>query len=310
MSQENQAGLEENSQDSSLEVNQEMHIESFNREVEEEAKKLGLIEAETKEETSSEERQFTELEIEQMEKGWDPNGKYDAETYKKVGELIEAKRKASKHADVASKEVQELKSLVKQLVEDQRAAKKAMQEEKLHALHQAKLEKINEGDINGVLAVEQELEAVKLKVKEIEAPKQDAAPAEEDPIVADWKEKNKSWLLEDSQDPAEQAVREAMRAVVGARANHYMQQNPDIDPNIALQDIDKRLRTAFPQKFEAPKAVSKVSISDSTPSKKGSTSMSKLDYDQRRQFESIKNVDPSYTIQEYMELLEKSGRLS
>ena len=108
------------------------------------------VEAVTEEATTevTEEKTYTELEVEQMEKGWDPNKEdgVSAKEFKRVGEIIEAKRKASKEAQVKSKEVEELTQTVKQLVEHNKSIAKAAYEKAQKDLALQKMEKIQEGE--------------------------------------------------------------------------------------------------------------------------------------------------------------------
>lgn len=288
-------------------------IELLNHEVNDLAIKEGLIEDPNKKEVIVE---LNEVEKEQSEKGWKPkadfiaNGGHEddwipAKQFKRVGEIISAKQQASKQAQVANAELKELSQAVKILAEDNRKAKIRMQEERLEELRQLKLQKIQEGDAPAVYKAE--ADAAKL-IKETEQLNPQPQPAIEDVRVKEWEAKNK-WLREDSNDPDEQIKLDAMRALVGRRAQYYMDNDPNVDPMVALADIDSqliKLQKQFSPK-EAP--VSKVSVSDTGGIKGKPNLLGKLNFEQRKIFASMSKIPNSYTIEEYVELLQKAGEL-
>lgn len=306
----------------------EFRSEELQRQVEAELKALNPeakaeeVTEQPEEVVSSEEvpsSQYTEVEVEQMEKGWKPKDQFiadggkeedwvPAKAYKKVGEIIEAKRNASKRAE---KEIEDLTKTVKQLIDDQRLTKQKAYEQAQRDLAIKKLEKIREGDVDAVMKIEQE-QTTLAKEAEFSKPEvqQQTQQIQETPLIAEWKEKNKSWLFENSPDPDEQAVREAMRAVVAQRAQYYMNEGRNVDDATGLQDIDNRLKKAFPSRFgaEKPKAAKFAASTTSAPTK-GDYSLSRLSYDQRSQFNAIHSVDPTYTVEEYVKQLELVGRL-
>ena len=257
------------------------------------------------EETKSEERTFTELELEQMEKGWDPDHPdgVSAKEFKRVGEIIEAKRKASKFAHEKSREVEDLTKTVKQLIEDQRLTKKMAYEQAIKDLSLQKLEKIREGDVDAVLEIEQRQQALQQQQPTVQESKQTVEVSQE---VKAFQEKHKEWLMANTDDPVE----EAMRGLVKSRVEHYMKNDPNVSEEIAIKDIEARLAKAFPDRFEAQKhKVSKVSTSTTSNQGQKNYSAGSLSFEQRSEFNAINRVDPTYTIEEYIKQLELIGRI-
>lgn len=269
----------------------------------------------TVEETKSEETiettegQYSELELEQMEKGWDPKKEdgVSAKEFKRVGEIIEAKRKASREAQLKSKEVEELTKTVKQLVEHNKSVQKASYEQALRDLEAKKIEKIQEGDVSAVKAIEVQQENIKAQENAQQAQVQPAPQFTPDSeVVQAFKEECKLFLQ--GTTPSDLA----MQAYVRMRAEDYMKNNPTVDESVAIESIKIGLREAFPHKFENVNKKKPALTATSTTSSKSATtvSVSRLSHEQRSMFEQIKHADPSYDLKTYIEQLELTGRLS
>lgn len=261
---------------------------------------------------SSTERVYTELEKEQMEKGWDPNhpGGVDAKEFKRVGEIIEAKRKASKEAYTKSKEVEELTKSVKYLVEHNKAVEKAAYDKALRDLYNQKLEKIQEGDVAAVQEIERQQASLKPPVEpEVESPVQTQSTTEDEllknPDVIAFREEFKSFLSGTSE------VDLAVQGYVQAKANKFQSENPNIDPKDAISEIRKGLQTNFPSLFKNPNkdkpAMTESSTTTGTAS--GTSSVSRLSFEQRAVLAQIQAADPSYKSSEFIKQLELTGKL-
>lgn len=241
--------------------------------------------------------QFSSLELEQMEKGWDPNhegpNKVSAEEFKRVGEIIDAKRKASREAQLKSKEVEELTTTVRQLVEHNKLLAKTAQEQKLRELEVKKIESIQQGDVASVVAVEKEYEAIKAMNIVQDAPK--VIPPS--PEVQAFLDENASWVKGTSTEDIK------MQNFLKAQVQFYMNTDPDIDEKVAITEIKGLLAAKFPDKFivEKPKQ-SKVGVSTvSTSTSKGNAAVS-LTLDERQLFESIRSVDNKFTIDQFNDM--------
>jgi hypothetical protein len=252
------------------------------------------------------ERQFTEIELEQMELGWDPYrtgpDAVSAKEYKRVGEIIQAKQKASKEAQLKAKEVEELTKTVKQLVENQRQAEKVIRERTLREIEARKLQAVEEGDIEAFRRAEQD---ALLQQSLAAAP----VPAELPPASAEviaFQEENKDWL--NSNKPSDVA----MQAYVKARVAEYQATNPNIDEKVAIASIKEGLAQEFPNRFinpNKPKAPATMSSTVSSSGKQSSYSVSMLSHDQKREFDLIRDADSSYTLKEHIEVLRLIGKL-
>lgn len=259
---------------------------------------------ESESKSSEPERKYTEVELEQMEHGWDPN-KADgvsAKEYKRVGEIIEAKRKATKEANQANKEVNELTKTVKLLVEQNRAVEKATREQTLLEVTKRKQEAEEQGDIQAYKMAEAEAASIRALPPIEETPKVEPL----DPAVIEFQEENKEWLT--GTKPGDMA----MQAYVKAKVEFYMNNNPDIDPKVAVKEIKEGLSEEFPNKFTNPNKANLSLTMKSTSSSSGgsgSYSQSRLNMDQRVEFDLIKKADSTYTLKEYIDQLVLIGKI-
>lgn len=251
-------------------------------------------------------RKFTELELEQMERGWDPDHPdgVSAKEFKRVGEIIDAKRAASKKAAAANKEVEELTKTVKNMVERQRKAEQLIYEKAMKDLALQKMQKIQEGDVDGVLVIEQEqqrLETTKPSTESVV----DSTPQEEDhPAILEFRKRNSSWLQSTSPEDIE------MQEYVKYRAGVYMKNDPDIDPDVAITSIEEGLAKEFPDKFSNPKKTKPpVTLKSTAVGGSSSYSSANLSFEEREEFNLIKKADPSYTLKEYVDQLKLVGRI-
>ncbi len=245
---------------------------------------------------------FTELEQEQMDKGWDPKHPdgVSAKEFKRVGEIIEAKRKASKEAQVKGREVDELTKTVKQLVEHNKAMAKAAYEQKQKELSFKKMEKIQEGDVDAVFQIEAEQAALKPVIADEPVVQQQQAPEPSAEIKA-FQDKYKDYLTGTS------AEARRVQSLVKGQVEFYMANNPDISDSVAIAEIEDMLGKVYPDKFGAePKSkVSKVGSSSVSSKKDSSVSMSTED---RILFESIKAVDSKFTIDDFSSMYLKNRK--
>lgn len=291
----------------------------FQAQVEEEAKKLGLLETEenvpsgtNSENTNSSEqkqpeREYSEVEKEQMALGWDPNkpNGVSAEEFKRVGQIIEAKRAASKRADAASREVQELRKTVKQLVEHTRKLDQASYKKALEELKEEKREKILLGDADGVEELDLKEQILRESQKTAETQLQE--PTVEEELSEDTKayvERNKSWLYGTSPEDIK------MQVATQKFIEYLKITEPNITEPEAIKAIEENVKRNFSHRFENPNQDKPAAVMSSTSSSSSSKASPSLSVAERVQYEAIKKVDPSFTVDEYIKQLELIGSRS
>ena len=269
-----------------------------------------VVAEDTNEETTSRkvevptDREYTDLEKEQMEFGWDPhkeNGVSAAE-YKRVGEIIEAKRRASKEAkelrQALAEQDKKLTKVVKfyeNLEADAYKKAKADLEAELDA-------KVLEGDVQGVRAVRLKQETLEARA----AQERNTQAQQEAPEFVQFKEEFKDVLNGTS------ATDIAIQGYISKRAAEFQKTNPNIDPKIALDDIRKGIKEAFPQRYATtnPNQAKPSKVATSTVSTNTKQySLAALDVDQKLVFEQIKKADPSQTVEKFIKRLQAVGRM-
>lgn len=295
-------------------------IDQFNDDVEREAKELGLLpaddesspsgtdstETEQKDENKPE-REYTEVELEQMELGWDPNKSgpnvVSAEEFKRVGQIIEAKRAASKRAEVANKEVQQLTKTVQQLVEHNKKVEKAAYEKAKRELEVQKEQLILEADVEGVRRLELEQEVIQKNIEhvdKIQAPVEQTMTQE----AVDYVERNKFWLHGTSPEDKK------MQIMTNKVIDYLKEAEPNITEVAAIAFIEQEIKSKFPNRFENENKTKAAAVMKSKSSSTGDSSGLSLSRDERDSFLAIQKVDPSYTLKEYVKQLELIGRRS
>lgn len=263
-------------------------------------------------EDQNEERQFSPIELEQMEKGWDPNhpNGVSAEEFKRVGEIIEAKRKASKEAKSLAREVMELQKGMKQLIDHNKAVEKATYDRAMRELYERKLKLVEEGDVNGVMEVERQQASLTPPI-EIETPKDHSQYTQEEinnnPSVIAFRDEFKDRL--NGKDPADKAF----QAFLQVRASEIQSSGKDIDIDEAINLLRDEIKAAFPHITENPNKDKPPLTLRSTvsPTKAAAKpSISKLSFEQRATLAQIQAVDPTYSTDEFIRQLELTGKLT
>ena len=286
-------------------------IEKFNDEVMDEAKALGLLPSEDVEVASKEERVFTEVEKEQMELGWDPDktgsGAVSAEEFKRVGQIIEAKRAASKRAESANKEVEKLTKTVQQLVEHNKKVEKAAYEKAKRDLESRKEQLILEADVDGVRRIELEQQVIDKNIEHIERIEQPQVQQEQQQLSQEAKEyidRNNFWLNGTSPEDKK------MQIMTNKVIDYLKEAEPNISEKDAIAFIENELKSKFSHRFENDNKEKAPMVMKSTSSKgaSASSSLSTLSRDERDSFLAIQKVDPSYTLKEYVAQLDLIGR--
>lgn len=298
--------LEENNK-----LQEQLEIEKFRNQIKDELK-LDEVES-TEQVEDNNEPQYTPEEMQAMEAGWDPNyqgeNRVDAREFLRVGQIIEAKRAASKRAELASKEVQELTKTVKQLVEHNKQLEKASYEKALKELQAQKRTAIENGDVQTFDNLEQQEKLVQQQVSE--AVKSEVSesnsntPPELKPEAKEFIERNKDWFNNSNEENQKMAF----------AASQYEQFKLQTSPNKSyaeiLKETEEFVKREFPHRFEnqnkSKPAVVLKSTAPSTAVKTAHDSL--LSREQRDIFYSIKKADPSYSMDDYIKQLDVMGKL-
>lgn len=246
-------------------------------------------------------RVYTDIEVEQMDRGWDPNKEdgVSAKEFKRVGEIIEAKRKASKEAYTKSKEVEELTMTVKQLVEHNKAMAQLAHKQALQQLDLKKMEKIQEGDVDGVFKIDNERAALQEAARQtLQVPQQEQQPTQDSEAVSAFKTKYKDALMGTTKEDKK------VQALVKAQVQYYMENDPNIDEKLAISEIEEMLSKNYPERFmdKVAKTTSKVAVSTVTTKGASTDVSSKMSLEDKVLFEQIKAADPTFKLDDFAKL--------
>ncbi len=262
-------------------------------------------EAETTSEDSKDDLSgYTDLEREQMEHGWDPKkvGGVDAAEFKRVGEIIEAKRKASAEARELTKKLDDQDKKLSKVVKHFEDVEKAAYAKARAELQAEKDQKILEGDLAAVKNVE-----LRQATMDATAPaKQESLTTQEmndAPDIRAFKEEYKDVLVGTSDRDI------AIQGYIQKRAQDFMTNNPNIDPKEAVDSIRAGIKKAFPDTNHNKSKPAVAAASTTTGGVSGNYSLSRLDSTQRMVYEEIRRADKSYSVEDYIKQLQLTGRM-
>lgn len=269
------------------------------------------VKAESQEEVEeTQEREFTSVEKEQMKMGWDPD-KVDgvsAVEYKRVGEIIEAKRSASQEAKVKSKRIEELETRFAALARHSQEVELAAYNKAVQELHQQKLDRISEGDVTATMEIERKQSALRPPVMEpVKVGKTDEEIMN-DPNVISLRDEFKKELEGKTEDDL------AIAAYIIQKGSSYKTLNTDDDVKNAVEEIRvgaKKLAAKLNKNPNQDKPGMTMTSTASTGGKESSSySVSRLSYEQRAVFDELKRAEPTYPLKKFIDQLELTGRLN
>lgn len=212
--------------------------------------------------------EYSDFEKDCIEKGWNPNGKFSAETWSERYELIKTNDKTHKRLKALEASLQDMNEYFK---------KQAAETEKRHKEEIKKLreEAIYNGDVEAFRKYDSEYEqTIKAQTKV-------------DPAIENFNEKHKHWLKSDAPKHLE------MRAYIQRRADAIEAEFPQASMSEKVKLLETSLNKYYADeldaKAEANKSPTAVLPKNSAPiSKKTGFSIDKLSYDKRRNYEALK----------------------
>lgn len=152
-------------------------------------------------------------------------------------------------------ELNEMKSTLTEFSKFHQETEKRAYERALKDLKEAKKEAIADGDGERVLAIEDEIEAL----KEVKPTEKKVAPQEQpqvDQVFIDWVEQNQ-WYSKD----------EDLTVFANGFAEHLRKQNPKLIGKKFLDEVEKKVKDAFPHRFENPNRERPSPVDASTPTR-------------------------------------------
>jgi len=279
----------------------------FQKQVQEEAEKLGLVKKEevkddsASSKTETTEPQYSEIEQEAIEMGWDPAHKgenfVDAKEFVRVGQIMEAKRKATKRAVAAEEKIDGLQKAVNQLLEHNKKVEQIAYQKAIKEIQDRKDAAIMEGDVSGVRAAEIEAEALK-NSQPVVQPQQQQYTQEQ----LDFANRNKDWFNPNNQDLVDTVS--VTYDFLKAQDIKQGVNRPEVELLKEVEDTVKAI-PRFAKKFvktgvEKAKEA-KVSLVE-TPSQSVTKQSVTLSMDDRIQLKQIQLADPSFSEKDFVKL--------
>ena len=212
----------------------------MNQEVEQMAEELSE-ELETNVETvgSPEEGEYSEIELEAMEKGWNPEGvegkrSLSAEEFLDRQPLYDKMHKLEKRLKEQAKAVEAIQ-------QHEKMVRERMHKDHLKELEKAKKEAYDEMDFEKADKISNEIVDAKVEYEKesskVVTPTQ--TPEEIQSTLQEWAEKN-TWYNTDK----------VMQRFALGEGNDYRALNPDATFEDVLSHIEKEVKKEFPEKFQ------------------------------------------------------------
>lgn len=227
------------------------------------------------EETSSSSEQAPQLsEDEQlaMERGWRPKEEFEgdvkkwvsAEEFLRRGELFEK-------IDSMGRDLRETKKALKMLQAHNEKLREHEVNATIQALKNRKKQAYEEGNHDELVEIDDEILSIREEFKTEKLAKQQEQ-TQPDPRFVQWVGRN-AWYTQDQE----------LRNFGDEVGVIYARNNPDKSPDEVLMYVEKRVRTAFPDKFTNPNRMKPSSVSTgSVPRSPKSSEEYQLSDDERR----------------------------
>lgn len=190
----------------------------------------------------AQEVQETEVEVQAREFGWKPKEEFDAEEKNKGKKWRDAEtfmelKPLYDKIDTSHQRVRTLERGLKALAEHNAKIEKASYEKALKELQAQKKAAVEENDVVRVEELRDQIEEIRTAQQQVKAP--EVVPPEPPQELVEWKGKN-PWYQTD----------ETMTLYADALGNRLASQG--YAPNQVLQEVQRKVREEFPQKFRNP----------------------------------------------------------
>jgi hypothetical protein len=193
--------------------------------------------------------EYSDIEKEAMQQGWVPKEKFvgdsdnwkSAKDYVEYGKVIE-KKKEEKHYQIQSREISELKKMVKEFSDIAKGQAKFIAEEKVKDVLQKKRDAIIAGDVEGAESYEEEYSRVKQEVNSYKD--QSVSPPAPQQEALDFIENNKDWFNSNTTENSTM-----MDYAIKTEAS-LEKQHPDWTIDQRLDETENCVRRFFPNNFQ------------------------------------------------------------
>lgn len=202
--------------------------------------------------------QLSAIEQRAIEMGWRPKEDFDGdeEDFIDATEFVRRKPLFDK-IEHQSKELKEVKKILRNLQDHHTKVKEVEFKRALDYLKSQKKEAMEEGDTDRVIEIDEQLVDMKAARKAAELQEQEPKKVEPHPDFVAWVDTNK-WYAQDTK----------LRSFADKLGVEYAEENPEVPPAEVLKYVTKKVKLAFPEKFQNPNRSKPAAVDGGSPAAK------------------------------------------
>lgn len=227
----------------------------------EETKELTPVnQEEVKEEIKEEAPALSEVETAALAKGWTPKDQWEGEPSEwRSAEIYLALDPFFKKIESQSKRLKDAEKTIQLFNEHHKRVNESAYKDAVLALRREKKQALEDGDADKVIDVDSRIDDLREKVTEARQAEQvaKAQAPEVHPEFQNWISDNK-WYSSNVE----------MRDFADTYGQSYARSHPGVDPQIILQEVQKSVKRAFPDKFKNPAREAASAVEGSSPARK------------------------------------------
>lgn len=237
------------------------------------------------------EHEYSEVELEAMERGWKPKDQYEGDPGKwRSAELFLELEPFYKRIETQSKQLKNYQKAVTQIAKDMQTVKEQAYKKAIADIRAERKNAMQEGDYDRVDLLDEKLDLVKEEHQRLQAqvPAEIEDEAVDPNVFVEWTKRN-TWYERDA----------GLKDWADARGVVLYQQGKD--KLEILQQLEREAKQKFPEKFtnpnrERPGAVSAAGKKPATAKAVEQT----MSAEERRIMETILRVTPGLTKEDYL----------
>lgn len=253
-------------------------------------KSESLQEVSTSEDKSQSEREYTEVEKEQLAEGWDPTKSKSAEEFKKDGSFF-------KKIAAQNKKIDDLTNAVKASLELNAKIEAVKYKEGYENALRERQKAVEEGDTLAFKIAEEKL-IQQQQLKPVEAPR---FTQDQQELFDNFKTRNKDWFAKSDNESRE------MTELAVAYDQYNLGKGKSYEES--MKDVEHIIKLKFPHRFSNPKQDKPTAVIKSEPKSIKSDPTSKMTDQQRNFAKQAQRIDPNFKLERYVKQLKETGAL-
>lgn len=250
---------------------------------------------ETKEDTQTEQVEFTPIQLKAIDQGWipkeefdgDPEEFIDAPEFVRRGELF-------KKIESQSKELKAVRKALEAFGQHHSKVKEIEYERALKSLKESRKQALTDGEVERALALEDKIDEVQAEKAQMVNDAAAAAQVEDtdtyNPLMQSWVDRNPWYETDDIMRAAADGVGMKLH-----KEGH--------SPAEVLDLVEKKIRKEFAHKFQNPARNKPSAVEPSTRQASSSKDTFKLSAEEEQIMRKIVSVTPGYTEADYIKEL-------